>query len=400
MNGDKSFYHFHIYHSYQYNMTPDSEFNTIRPYVDGEIEKATQRLSQSAEFLSVFTQLTKMDSSIIVNALSKVHNRDDFQNYFFGPVIQAVIKNTTDGVTVNGLENLKPDTSYLFISNHRDIILDSAILNLLLRNNGFKYTQAAIGSNLLVNEWVTDLVKLNSCFIIERDIPVREMIVSSALRSNYIRETLQQGRNSIWIAQREGRTKNGDDKTQPSLLKMFKMSGTKDFADNFRELHIVPVSISYEWEPCDDMKTKELYTRTVSEYNKTPEEDMKSMQVGLGTYKGRINFSIDKPIDEELNQIADLASNGERLEALALLIDSKIHKNFKLWPNNYIAFDLVHSGNKFSHLYNEEEKNHFIQIMTQKIDRIEGNRSLLNNIFLEIYANPVKNSINNETASK
>lgn len=381
-------------------MTSDSEFNSIRPYVNGEIEKATERLSRSAGFLEVFTQLTKMDKSIIINALSHVRNRDDFQTYFFGPAIQAVIEHTSDGVTVNGLENLSPDTSYLFISNHRDIILDSAILNLILRKNGFKYTEAAIGSNLLVNEWVTDLVKLNSCFVIERDIPVREMIVSSALRSKYIRETLNEGNNSIWIAQREGRTKNGDDKTQPSLLKMFKMSGPREFAENFRQLRIVPLSVSYEWEPCDDLKTGELYTRTVSEYIKTPEEDMRSMQTGLGTYKGRIHFSIDKPISEELDEIAAFPSNGERLEALAHHIDTRIHRNFKLWPNNYIAYDLLHSVNKYSGLYNNEEKERFIRTMTQKIDRIEGNRSLLNNIFLEIYANPVKNSMNPEKSAK
>ncbi len=381
-------------------MTSDSEFNSIRPYVNGEIEKATQRLSTSEDFLSVFTQLTQMEKDSIANALTQVHDRDDFQNYFFGPAMEAVIKNTSDGVSVQGLENLTPETSYLFISNHRDIILDSAILNLILRKNGFKYTQAAIGSNLLVNEWVTDLVKLNSCFVIERDIPVREMIVSSALRSKYIRETLRERHNSVWIAQREGRTKNGDDKTQPSLLKMFKMTGAKDFVENFRELRIVPVAISYEWEPCDDLKTNELYTRTVSEYTKTPEEDMKSMKTGLATYKGRINFTIDKPIDKELDEIAGLPSNGDRLEALARLIDAKIHRNFKLWPNNYIAYDLAHSGNKFSHLYNEKEKEHFIQTMMQKIDRIEGNRSLLNNIFLEIYANPVKNSINTQDTAK
>ncbi|MCM1031328.1 MAG: 1-acyl-sn-glycerol-3-phosphate acyltransferase [Oscillibacter sp.] len=381
-------------------MTSDSEFNSIRPYVNGEIEKATQRLSTSEDFLSVFTQLTQMEKDSIANALTQVHDRDDFQNHFFGPAMEAVIKNTSDGVSVQGLENLTPETSYLFISNHRDIILDSAILNLILRKNGFKYTQAAIGSNLLVNEWVTDLVKLNSCFVIERDIPVREMIVSSALRSKYIRETLRERHNSVWIAQREGRTKNGDDKTQPSLLKMFKMTGAKDFVENFRELRIVPVAISYEWEPCDDLKTNELYTRTVSEYTKTPEEDMKSMKTGLATYKGRINFTIDKPIDKELDEIAGLPSNGDRLEALARLIDTKIHRNFKLWPNNYIAYDLAHSGNKFSHLYNEKEKEHFIQTMMQKIDRIEGNRSLLNNIFLEIYANPVKNSINTQDTAK
>lgn len=381
-------------------MISDSEFDTIRPYTGSEITAATTRLSNSEDFLGIFTGLTKIKKEAIIAALQNIHTRDEFQSRFFGPAIQAVIDHTSDGVTVRGLENLDPAISYLFISDHRDIILDSAILNLILRKNGLKYTQAAIGSNLLVNEWVTDLVKLNSCFIIERDIPVREMIISSALRSKYIRTTITEGNNSIWIAQREGRTKNGDDKTQPSLLKMFKMSGQKDFVENFRELRIVPVAISYEWEPCDDLKTNELYTRTVSEYVKTPEEDMRSMQTGLGAHKGRIEFAIDRPIDSELDEIAALPSNGERLEALAHLIDSKIYKNFKLWPNNYIAYDLLHSVNKFAHLYKEKEKEHFIQVMTQKVDRIEGNRSLLNNIFLEIYANPVKNCIEKEMSVK
>lgn len=376
-------------------MITDLEFDTIRPYTGNEITAATERLSNSEEFLAVFSGLTKIKPETIIAFLRSIHTPEEFQSKFFGPAIQAVINNTSDGVTVTGLENLQPDTSYLFISNHRDIILDSAILNLILRNKGLKYTQAAIGSNLLVNEWVTDLVKLNSCFIIERDIPVREMIVSSALRSKYIRGTILEGKNSIWIAQREGRTKNGDDKTQPSLLKMFKMSGPKDFVENFKELRIVPVSISYEWEPCDDLKTNELYTKTVSEYVKTPEEDMRSMQTGLGVYKGRINFGIDKPITTELETIAGLPSNGERLNALAQLINTKIYKNFKLWPNNYIAYDLLHSVNKYTRFYNEKEKENSIRIMTQKVDRIEGNRSLLNNIFLEIYATPVRNCMEN-----
>lgn len=381
-------------------MTSDAEFDSIRPYLNNEINSATERLSKSTEFLSVFTHLTKVDPNFIIQSLSEIHTRDEFQKKFFGLAIQAIIKHSSDGLTVSGLDNLEKDKTYLFISNHRDIILDSAILNLLLRENGYKYTQAAIGSNLLVNTWVTDLVKLNSCFVIERDIPVREMIASSALRSRYLREIVSEGENSVWIAQREGRTKNGNDKTQPSLLKMFKMSGPKEFAENFRELRIVPLSISYEWEPCDDLKTSELYTKTVSEYIKTPEEDMRSMQTGLAAYKGRINFTIDKPIDSELNQIATLTSNGERIEALAHLIDSKIYSNFKLWPNNYIAYDLVHSGNKFSKFYTEQEKENFIHTMANKIDRLEGNRSLLNNIYLEIYANPVKNSLQIENAVK
>lgn len=381
-------------------MTSDPEFNSIRPYTGDEVVAAAQRLSQSQDFVKVFMYLTQKDKDFIINGLQETRTRDEFQTCFFGPAMEAAINHTTDGVVVEGFENLDPQLSYLFISNHRDIILDSAILNLYLRKNGFKYTQAAIGSNLLINEWVTDLVKLNSCFVIEREVPVREMIVSSALRSKYLRSVVEENNNSVWIAQREGRTKNGDDKTQLSLLKMFKMSGDKDFAINFRQLRIVPLAISYEWEPCDSLKIAELYTKTVSEYVKTPEEDMNSMQSGLAGYKGRVHFKIGQPIDGELDAVNKLTSNGERIETLAHIIDKQIYQNFKLWPNNYIAYDLVHSTNKFSKYYSDEEKEHFIRVMTQKIDRIEGNRSSLNNFFLEIYANPVKNFLNTQSSVK
>lgn len=374
-------------------MTPDSEFDSIKPYSGQEIEAAIGRLCNSNEFLTLFSQLARMDKDFIIKSLRGVTTRDEFQNLFFGPAIKSIMTTTTDGVTFSGMEKVNPDSSYLFLSDHRDIILDSAMLNVLLRENGAKYTQAAIGSNLLINEWVTDLVKMDSCFVIERDVSVREMLTSSAIRSNYIRQVIETNQNSVWIAQREGRTKNGDDRTQPSLLKMLKMSGSKDFIENLKALHIMPLSISYEWEPCDTLKTEELYTKTVGEYTKTPGTDMNSMLTGLSTYKGRVHFHIDQLTSTELEEINSLPSNGERIEALAKVIDNKIHKNFKLWPNNYIAYDLLHSGNKFSQYYSSQEKENFIRIMTQKIDKLEGNISMLNNIFLEMYANPVKNSL-------
>lgn len=375
-------------------MTPDSEFDSIKPYTGQEIEVAIERLCNSKEFLTLFSRLTKMDNDLIIKYLIDVKTRDEFQNRFFGPAIQSIMSSTTDGVTVSGMEKVNPDSSYLFLSDHRDIILDSAMLNVLLRKNGAKYTQAAIGSNLLINEWVTDLVKMDSCFVIERDVSVREMLASSAIRSNYIRQVIETNENSVWIAQREGRTKNGDDRTQPSLLKMLKMSGDKDFVENLKALHIMPLSISYEWEPCDALKTEELYTKTLGEYVKTSDTDMNSMLTGLSAYKGRVHFHIDQLTSGELDGINQFPSNGERIEALAKIIDNKIHKNFKLWPNNYIAYDLLHSGNKFSQHYTSEEKENFIRSMTQKMDKLEGNISMLNNIYLEIYANPVKNSLN------
>lgn len=375
-------------------MTSDSEFNSIRPYCGDEIKAAIERLCKSEDFLALFSHLIKMDKNTIIGALQGIQTRAEFQTKFFGPAIKALINSTTDGVSVSGMELVDKNISYIFMSNHRDIILDSAILNVLLRENGNKYTRAAIGSNLLINEWVTDLVKLDSCFVIERDITVREMLSSSSIRSKYIREVIEENQDSVWIAEREGRTKNGDDRAQPSLLKMLRMSGASNFAENFKALHIMPLSISYEWEPCDALKTAELYTKTVGEYTKTPEADMNSMLTGLSAYKGRVHFHIDKLTDEELDAISPLPSNGERIEALTKIIDTKIHKNFKLWPNNYIAYDLLHSVNKFSANYTSEEKENFIKVMAQKIDKLEGNVSLLNNIYLEIYANPVKNSLN------
>lgn len=375
-------------------MTSNSEFDSIRPYCGDEIEAAKNRLCRSQEFLSLFSRLTQMNQDSIVTALQGIRNRSEFQERFFGPAIQSLIQTTTDGVSTTGMELVQKDTAYIFMSNHRDIILDSAILNVLLRQHGNKYTRAAIGSNLLINDWITDLVKLNSCFVIERNITVREMLTSSALRSKYIRAVIEENENSVWIAEREGRTKNGDDKAQPSLLKMLKMSGSTNFAENFKALNLMPVSISYEWEPCDALKTQELYIRTLGKYVKTPEEDMNSMITGISDYKGRVHFHIDRLTPEELDSLNDLPSNGDRFEKLAVIIDAKIHRNFKLWPNNYIAYDLLHSVNQFTQFYTPEEKENFIRMMTQKIDKLEGDRSMLNSIFLEIYANPVKNGLN------
>ena len=226
------------------------------------------------------------------------------------------------------------------------------------------------------------------------------MITSANLRSHYLRDVIYENNDSVWIAQKEGRTKNGDDRTQHSLLKMFRMSGPKDFVENFRELRIVPVSISYEWEPCDALKTDELYQKTVGEYVKTPAADMRSMQEGLSGFKGRVHFAITPPIDHELVEIDEQGNNGDRIAELTTFMDARIQGNFKLWPNNYIAYDLLHSTNKFASKYNDEEKENFIRVMAEKLEKLEGNRSVLNNIFLEIYANPVKNAIEHHYSSQ
>jgi 1-acyl-sn-glycerol-3-phosphate acyltransferase len=379
-------------------MTLDTTFDAIRPFTGDEIPAAAARLGASREFLSLFSRMLGWEEARITGMLREVSTPEEFQSRFFGPVNKELIRTTTGGVTLSGLENLRKDTSYLFLSNHRDIILDSSILNTLLLDNGYLYCHSAIGSNLLINEWVTDLVRLNSCFIIERNLSVKEMVTSAGLRSRYIRGLIEENRHSVWIAQKEGRSKNGDDRTQHALLKMFKMSGPKEFMENFRELRVVPLAISYEWEPCDDMKTEEMYLKNTGEYVKTPEDDMKSMYRGLAERKGRVHFSFGKPVNEELEAIARHPNNGDRVAALAEHLDAVIHRDYKLWPNNYIAHDLLSGSAKFVAFYSDEEKEAFIKTMKQKMDRLDGHRSILNGIYLDIYANPVKNNLKTRQA--
>ncbi|MDR0766559.1 MAG: 1-acyl-sn-glycerol-3-phosphate acyltransferase [Odoribacteraceae bacterium] len=368
-------------------------YNHIRPFTGDEIPAAAGRLAASREFLSLFSRMLGWSEELLAGMLREVATPEEFQRRFFLPVIKELIRATTGGVTLSGMEHLEKDKAYLFVSNHRDIILDSAILNTLLIENGYPYCQAAIGSNLLINDWVTDMVRLNSCFIIERNLPVKEMVTSAGIRSRYIRELIEENDYSVWIAQREGRAKNGDDRTQHALLKMFKMSGPKDFAENFRTLHLVPLAISYEWEPCDDMKTSELYRRDTGEYVKTPEDDMTSMYRGLAEQKGRVHFAIGQPIDKELDAISRYPNNGDRVAALAACIDAAIHRGYKPWPNNYIAHDLVHGSTRFAAAYTDDEKKRFVEAMTRKTEALDGNRSALNRIYLDIYANPVKNHL-------
>lgn len=376
-------------------MFTDSDFDAIRPYNDSEVIETIGRLIKEEAFIRFSQQLFPgFSKEMIVKALGQVKTIKDFQSNFIVRLAQHIIDHTTKGITIDGLENLDPKESYLFISDHRDIILDSALLNVMLHNNGFETTEIAIGSNLLIQPWIADLVKLNKSFVVKRNVTVREMLTSSKVLSNYIWYALNTKKSSIWIAQREGRTKDGDDRTQQSLLKMLQMSNDMTFSEHFKNLRIVPVAISYEYEPCDGLKTIEVYKKeTEEEYKKTPKDDLRSMIKGMVNEKGRVNFSIGKPITEILDVIEKIDDGRDKVKALADLIDYRIHKNYKLWPDNYIAFDIVNKSNEFSHKYTPEEKDLFLKHMEKKITCDEGDQSRLNQIYLEIYANPVKNRL-------
>ncbi len=376
-------------------MISESEYDDIRPYCDSEVPEVIERLIKNDDFLKFALQLfPDLSREKIEGSLSQVKSVDDFQSMFIVPLANNVIKNTTKGISIEGLDKLDHNESYLFISDHRDIILDSALLNILLYQNDFSTTEIAIGSNLLIKPWISDLVKLNKSFVVKRNSSVRDMLVNSNHLSSYIGHAINKKKSSVWIAQREGRTKDGDDRTQQSLLKMLQMGGNKTFAEHFKALRIVPVAISYEYEPCDALKSRELFLKETEEgYKKTPKDDLLSMLKGLINEKGRVHFRVGKPISKMLDVIEEMDDSRDKFKALADLIDYKIHKNFKLWPDNYIAFDILNKTDEYRAKYTDEEKELFLKHMDKKLGTVEGDHERLKEIFFEIYANPVKNQI-------
>ncbi|HET8860999.1 1-acyl-sn-glycerol-3-phosphate acyltransferase [Marivirga sp.] len=369
-------------------------FDSIRPYKDSEVNEAVQRFIQHPFFDQV-TQRVFPDKSAdkLKEALIEVKSIEDFQKVMMYPTARRVLDNSSEGISHDGFDKINPDKSYLFISNHRDIVLDSTILNVLLFELGINTTEVAIGNNLLVNQWVTDLAKLNKNFTVNRNIPPREMYSYSQTLSAYIRHTLLERKTSIWIAQREGRTKDGDDQTQQGLLKMIGLSGGKEFYENYAPLRMAPMAISYEYDPCDVLKARELTSKLAGRpVEKTPEDDLQSMIAGITGVKGRVHISIGKVVDEKLQEIREIKNKNDQMQALADLIDQRVHKSYKLWPNNFIAYDWLYNT-RFSDHYSKEEAEKFEAYLHKQADRFSANFNDLKDPLLAMYANPVRNKL-------
>lgn len=366
-------------------------YDDIRSYQDHEVAGVLQKLKGEAEFIKAVKYVfPEKDERAINDMLSGINSIKEFQAKVIHSTLQRIIKQTTNGLEAEGVDNLDVQKSYLFVTNHRDIVLDSAFLNFILFNNNHNTTEIAIGDNLLIFDWITDVVKLNKSFVVKRSV-AKEKIVEESLRlSRYIRESIIQRNTSVWIAQREGRTKNGDDRTNPALLKMINLSGAQDIINNFKELQVVPVAISYEYEPCDGFKVKETLT---PDYKKTRQDDLESMFAGIFRPKGKVKFSFGKPLDHELAQLTAAGRPNEQLKLMAGLIDRKIHQQFHLWPTNFIAYDILNNSSRFEKHYNNQEKEQFIEYMNYKFDllSVTGNQTDKEITFLNIYANPVRN---------
>lgn len=369
-------------------------FDDIRPFDDSEVNHYLGLLLQDEGFQHIlkfiFNDQAKIDQVKLL--LSNVRTIKDLQmNFVYHLVDDLILKPSTDGLTSSGIEHLDKHVSYLFISNHRDIILDSAIMNYLIAFEGMNTTEIAIGNNLLIEKWIEYTVKLNRAFVVRRNLPARELLMASKKLSEYIRRDITLRNTSVWIAQREGRTKDGNDKTQLALLKMLNLSNLKEFSDGFRELRIVPLSISYEIEPCGFSKVAELYKRQTEGFEKTQDDDLRSMGEGLVRPKGRVHFGFGEPIISQIDAFAQEETVAAQIEKLAEYIDNQIYSNFKLWPNNYIAEDILNQTNNNSEQYSPEQYKKFAAMLDEASVLVPGDAETVRTMFLKMYVNPLIN---------
>jgi|WetSurMetagenome_2_1015567.scaffolds.fasta_scaffold00024_44 hypothetical protein len=374
-------------------MYREADFEDIRPYHDHEINAALKRIIENPYIDRIMEFLFPgQDHQQIKEKLASINTANDFQRYFMYPVVKSIIKNTSDGLTFEGSEYLTPGTPYLFVANHRDIVLDSAFMQVFLVDNGHETSEITFGSNLMMNQFVIDFGKVNKMFRVERGGNKAELIANSKKLSAYIRHTITRKKVSVWIAQRPGRTKNGNDKTEAGLLKMFNMSGTHDFIGSFYEMNIVPLVISYEYEPCCAFKIKEmLATRQTGSYRKKPDEDITSIITGITQPKGRIHMAVAKPANMYLETINEKETLNNKLNRLAELMDEQFYSSYKLWPGNYIAFDMLSNSDSYSSCYTNDDRERFLKYMETETSGIEGDRKSIEEMFLQIYANPIKN---------
>jgi len=372
------------------------DFEDIRAFYDDEVQDVTKKIILDPLFMVLINYLWKdMTFEEVKAKAEKVHGNIDFQKEFMHGAIRRVIEMSSSGLTSSGFENLDPKKAYLFVGNHRDILLDAAILQVLLVENGLPTSEISFGSNLKEGKFVSDFGKLNRMFTIQREGTSKELYKISQKLSAYVRHTLTDKIVSVWIAQRNGRTKDGNDATQSGLLKMLNISGKKNFSENFAQLTIVPVTISYEYEPCDHFKVQELYLSGLhTKYNKAQGEDLNSIITGIKQFKGKIHMSVGAPIEEKEYQYIDkIINENDKIKALTSMIDKRIHHDYKLNPVNHIACDILHDTDLFESFYSPKEKNNFITYMEEKIFSIEGEKDTLRAIFLKMYAQPAINKV-------
>lgn len=369
-------------------------FDDIAPYTDEEALEAIAKLS-SHRYIGLVSKyiFPKKPYTYLRDTLRSVKSVDEFQAIVMGQAVNWVIDNSTEGFTYEGIENIKAlgDKKFLVMSNHRDIVLDPALTQYVFFMNNIPLTEIAVGDNLLASKTVEYILRSNRMIKVIRGISARELYLSSQILSKYIRTAITSGKSSVWIAQRQGRTKNGVDITEQGLLKMFDMSGDKGFKDNFMELNIVPFSISYEYEPCDVRKAREILISRTEKYVKKKNEDMHSIMMGIRQKKGHVHLCIGKPLTEAEIEAASLCDKNDRYSGIRHAVDRRVIEGYKFWKTNYICYDIVNNTDKYSDRYTPEDVAEFKKYTEHRLNKVERSldRNELRDIFYRIYANPI-----------
>lgn len=370
-----------------------NEFTDISPYTDAEAVEALGKLADHPAVVEVSKAIfPDKEPEFLRKILKSVKSIDEFQVLVMNKAVEWVLSTTAHNFSYDGIGNLKKiNGKFLAMSNHRDIILDPAITQVVLYRNAIPMTEIAVGSNLLTNKYIEYLIRSNRMIKVIRGINARQLYLSSQVLSKYIRECITSGRSSIWIAQREGRAKDGIDTTEQGLLKMLDMSGTADFTTNFEELNIVPLSISYEYEPCDILKARERLISRTQKYVKGSREDLISIMTGIEQQKGNIHLNIGSPLTHDEIEAASCCNKNDRYQAIRHAVDVRIIEGYKLWKTNYIGYDMVNHTFKYRDKYTPEDVAQFTDYVEHQLDKVEQSlcRADLRDIFLRIYANPV-----------
>jgi len=377
-------------------MKKNPEFDDIRPYYDDEIAPVIEQLLNNSQFRKVMNLFLPGEKGKQVERLMRTFTtQHDFQHKLMKNLVFEVLNWTATGFTSSGMENISPKSAYTYISNHRDIVLDAAILSSLLGMSGFETVEIAIGDNLLSADWIKDLVRLNKSFIVKRSVTGRQILEASIHLSKYIHFTIRENNQSIWIAQREGRAKDSNDRTQESVLKMLAMGSEQNFLKSLAELNITPLAFSYEYDPCDYLKAKEFQQkRDNPDFKKSDKDDLLNMKTGLLGHKGRVHLQFGQPINPDLLKLNDSLGRNELALQVASLIDNEIFRNYKFYPVNYIAYDRLGGNNTFHEQYTSGDVKIFDQYFKQQLDKIDlpdKDIPFLTEKMEEMYANPLKN---------
>ena len=381
--------------------TPEA-FKDIAPIDDCDFnEKMSQLVKEPGFEHAIRYAMPDVDYQAFVEGLLKINNKKDFQHMIIAPFLEMLAKKTTSGLSISGVENIDKNKCYTFITNHRDIVLDASFLNVLLWRNGLPTTEIAIGSNLLVYEWISDLVRLNKSFIVKRNLKMLQALAAAKQLSAYIHHAINEKHESVWIAQREGRSKDSNDFTQESLIKMIGLAGGDTMLENLKQINLLPVAISYEYDANDYLKAREfLLKHKDPEFKKSQRDDLLSMETGLMQYKGHVHFTVGKCITPSLESLDKETDRSEVLKVACKSIDNLIHAGYYIYPINYIAHDKLESSTRFAEFYTAEQVaafDKYIESQLAKVDDVpnleEDDYAFMRQRMLEMYANPLKNQL-------